>query len=48
MTDFVTMPSKLRGMVQKGLLLCIKDDLGEQDCDCIHVACQGISAVKSE
>lgn len=48
MTDFVTMQSKLGSMLQKGVLFCMKDDLREQDCDCIHVSCQGRSASKSE
>lgn len=48
MTDFVTMQSKMWGLVQKGILLCIKDYIGEQDCDFIHVSCQGRNATKSE
>lgn len=48
MTDFVTMQSKTWGRVQKGILLCIKDYIGEQDCDFIHVSCQGRNATKSE
>lgn len=48
MTDFVTMQSKTWGRVQKGILLCIKDYIGEQDCDFIHVSFQGRNATKSE
>jgi len=48
MRDFVTTQSKLEALVPKGILLCIKDDGGKQDCHGIHVSCQGRSATKSE
>lgn len=40
MRDFVAMQSKVGVTVQKGILLCVKDDPGQQS-DCINVSCQG-------